>query len=336
MGTVNHLYFYVNGMLLMEYRYNAMGDTTDVLQYFYDANGKPHAMAYNGTVYLYVTNLQGDIVALLGLDGTVSGYEYDPYGNVIASYGDIAAINPLRYRGYYYDTETGLYYLQSRYYDPVVGRFINADSYASTGQGIIGYNMFAYCGNNPVNTADYQGEWFVIVIGSATGALVSGVSTAIQGGSRDEIIVSAICGAFSGFVAATGAGGLIGQVAAGAISSVVDSGYQNYNAYAAGELTLEDAASSTLVSATLGAVFGAMGYEGTDALTSSDLVSQNTLDALGTLIKPVVHPRVRSAAEATVRAGRNYIVSTTKIALIDNLLTNAISCGVSEVHSRLH
>ena len=159
-GTVNHLYFYVNGMLLMEYRYNAMGDTTDVLQYFYDANGKPHAMAYNGTVYLYVTNLQGDIVALLGLDGTVSGYEYDPYGNVIASYGDIAAINPRRYRGYYYDNETGLYYLQSRYYDPVVGRFINADSYSSTGQGILGNNMFAYCGNNPIVRKDADGEAF--------------------------------------------------------------------------------------------------------------------------------------------------------------------------------
>ena len=157
-GTVNHLYFYVNGMLLMEYRYNAMGDTTDVLQYFYDANGKPHAMAYNGTVYLYVTNLQGDIVALLGMDGTVSGYEYDPYGNVVASYGDIAAINPLRYRGYYYDNETGLYYLQSRYYDPVVGRFINADSYASTGQGILGCNMFAYCLNNPVICFDSTGS----------------------------------------------------------------------------------------------------------------------------------------------------------------------------------
>ena len=69
--------------------------------------------------------------------------------------------NPIRYRGYYYDTESGLYYLNSRYYDPVTGRFVNADGYVSTGQDITGFNMFAYCGNNPVNRADSSGEfWF--------------------------------------------------------------------------------------------------------------------------------------------------------------------------------
>ena len=64
---------------------------------------------------------------------------------------------PFRYRNYVYDTETGLYYLQSRYYDPKVGRFINADAFASTGQGVLGNNMFAYCGNNPVNYEDLTG-----------------------------------------------------------------------------------------------------------------------------------------------------------------------------------
>ena len=70
----------------------------------------------------------------------------------------MANINPLKYRGYYYDTETGFYYLQSRYYDPIVSRFINADSYTSTGQGFLGYNMFAYCGNNPVSRVDASGH----------------------------------------------------------------------------------------------------------------------------------------------------------------------------------
>ena len=65
--------------------------------------------------------------------------------------------NPLRYRGYYYDAETGFYYLQSRYYDPTNRRFINADSYSSTGQGFVGTNMFAYCGGNPVNRSDASG-----------------------------------------------------------------------------------------------------------------------------------------------------------------------------------
>ena len=68
--------------------------------------------------------------------------------------------NPFRYRGYYYDAEGGLYYLQSRYYDPVIGRFVSADEYVSTGQGIVGYNMFAYCGNNPVTRADSTGHFW--------------------------------------------------------------------------------------------------------------------------------------------------------------------------------
>ena len=71
--------------------------------------------------------------------------------------------NPLRYRGYYYDTETGFYYLQSRYYDPALGRFINADSYASTGQGFLGYNMFAYCKNSPTTTVDFSGHYCVCI-----------------------------------------------------------------------------------------------------------------------------------------------------------------------------
>lgn len=72
----------------------------------------------------------------------------------------LGAVNPLRYRGYVYDTETGLYYLNSRYYNPVWGRFVNADGYASTGQGFDGHNMFAYCGNEPVNRYDVGGMFW--------------------------------------------------------------------------------------------------------------------------------------------------------------------------------
>jgi RHS repeat-associated protein len=87
----------------------------------------------------------------------VAEYTYDSWGNILSATGTQASINPFRYRGYYYDEETGFYYLQSRYYDPEVGRFINADALVSTGQGIIGFNMFVYCLNNPVNMVDYTG-----------------------------------------------------------------------------------------------------------------------------------------------------------------------------------
>jgi len=116
-------------------------------------------MKQNGAVYYYITNLQGDVVRLVNSAGnTAAWYKYDPYGNATTASGSHATINPLRYRGYYYDTETGLYYCQSRYYDPVIGRFINADKFVSTGQGLIGYNMFAYCGNNPLCSRDASGS----------------------------------------------------------------------------------------------------------------------------------------------------------------------------------
>ena len=81
--------------------------------------------------------------------------------------------NPLRYRGYVYDNETGFYYLQSRYYDPALGRFLNADAFASTGQGILGNNMFAYCANNPVMGYDPTGlvNWGGVAAGVGIGVL---------------------------------------------------------------------------------------------------------------------------------------------------------------------
>ena len=86
-------------------------------------------------------------------------YIYSPWGEVISAEGDLAEINPLRYRGYYYDSETGFYYLQSRYYDPENHRFINADTYASTDSSdAISCNVFAYCLNDSVNRSDSDGN----------------------------------------------------------------------------------------------------------------------------------------------------------------------------------
>jgi len=103
--------------------------------------------------------------------GTYGGwratYSYDEWGNLISISGDtaLANLNPIRYRGYYYDAETGFYYLRSRYYDPEIGRFLNADALVSTGQGILGNNMFAYCGNNPVNFYDPSGKFSTNFLG---------------------------------------------------------------------------------------------------------------------------------------------------------------------------
>ena len=139
------------------------------MYFVYDASGTPIEVSYtpagSTTVgfYYFVTNLQGDVIAILNSSGAVVvEYTYDAWGKILSVTGSMATTlgrqNPLRYRGYVYDQETGLYYLQSRYYDPEIGRFINADVFTSTGQGLLGNNMFAYCLNNPVNSYDPTGN----------------------------------------------------------------------------------------------------------------------------------------------------------------------------------
>ena len=163
--TVTHEYLTLNGKVARE-TIKTNNSLTAVLDFIYDESGKPFALKYstNGTsfqTYYYVLNLQGDVVKLIhyipGFEyESVATYEYDAWGNVSSS-GRLAEINPLRYRGYYYDNETGFYYLQSRYYDPVNRRFINADGLISSNWSFSGLNMFAYCENDPVGRSDPSG-----------------------------------------------------------------------------------------------------------------------------------------------------------------------------------
>ena len=142
-----------------------------LIVYLYDASGSPIGMMYRTTSYAlsqwdifwFEKNLQGDIVAVYNSAGTkVATYTYsDAWGNHSVSYLNGGAstgvqYNSFRYRGYYYDTDLEMYYLQSRYYDANICRFINADS--ALYHSMLGYNMFAYCENNPVNLCDFTGE----------------------------------------------------------------------------------------------------------------------------------------------------------------------------------
>ena len=161
--TVTHEYLTLNGKVARE-TIKTNNSLTAVLDFIYDESGKPFALKYstNGTnfqTYYYVLNLQGDVVKLIQANGhVVAHYTYDAWGYILSSGGNLAEVNPLRYRGYYYDNEMGFYYLQSRYYDPENHRFINADSFASTGQGFVGTNMFAYCNNKPIINSDPSGH----------------------------------------------------------------------------------------------------------------------------------------------------------------------------------
>ena len=160
--TVTHEYLTLNGKVARE-TIRTNNTLTAVLDFIYDESGKPFALKYSTDgatfdTYYYVLNLQGDVVKLIQENGhVVAQYTYDAWGYILSSGGNLAEINPLRYRGYYYDNETGFYYLQSRYYDPANRRFINADGLISSNWSFSGLNMFAYCENDPVGRSDPSG-----------------------------------------------------------------------------------------------------------------------------------------------------------------------------------
>ena len=166
-GDTTYSYTTLSGKVMRQ----AWGDN-NALEFVYDDSSQPFAVIYKhgsaAELYYYLVNAQGDVAAILDSSGTmVAFYDYDAWGNctvynssakVLTDPTSIANINPLRYRGYYYDAETGFYYLQSRYYDPAICRFINADTFATTdANGFLSANMFAYCENNPIMRVDVDG-----------------------------------------------------------------------------------------------------------------------------------------------------------------------------------
>ena len=174
-GTSRVDYYRAGGLLLGEVHTD--GDESYTINYMYDESGRMLGFRLDGAEYYYVRDYAGDVTGLINSRGELIGsYLYDPWGVLLetylntfeeetadwtdadrAEYMRVLNLNPIRYKSYYYDTETGFYYLQSRYYDPITTRFINADGLVSTGQDISGYNMFVYCGNNPINRSDASG-----------------------------------------------------------------------------------------------------------------------------------------------------------------------------------
>ena len=147
-----------------------MTQGSNELHFFYDAQNKPAVVVYNGTPYSYAKNLQGDIVAILDSNGTaVVQYKYDAWGKQIGKTGSMAStlgtVQPFRYRGYVYDEETELYYLQSRFYAVSTSRFLTSDSTSIltiSPNALTDKNLFAYCDNNPVMRTDFDGAFWDI------------------------------------------------------------------------------------------------------------------------------------------------------------------------------
>ena len=209
----------------------------DAFYFHYSSGGELIGYTYKTadaeTECILVKNQQGDVERVISADGTVlASYTYDAWGNVLTAEGTLAAANPIRYRGYYFDAETGLYYLQSRYYDPAVGRFINADNYATTYKTSTGANMFAYCLNNPANCKDDGGELANWLIGGVVGA-VAGIVGQVLSDAATSLLTGKVTVSnwqtYAGAAVGGAAGGIVlattGNVnAANAVTGAVTTG----------------------------------------------------------------------------------------------------------------
>ncbi len=194
-GDASYKYFYsTNGNLLQITTQLESGEDSDLV-FVYDSTGVV-GFTYNGNFYHYVRNTFGDVTDIYQSNNWVAHYTYDAFGNHTVydprndSYPThssfIGNLNPIRYRSYFYDTDLGLYYLQSRYYDPQTGRFINADTldYLEP-ESVNGLNLYCYCYNNPVSYTDPSGHaaisiGLLMAIGAIVGAVI-GASASVAG-----------------------------------------------------------------------------------------------------------------------------------------------------------
>ena len=231
-GTSRVDYYRAGGLLLGEVHTN--GSESYTINYMYDESGRMLGFRLDGAEYYYVRDCAGDVTGLINARGELIGsYLYDPWGVLLetylntfeeetsewtdadrAEYMRVLNLNPIRYKSYYYDSETGFYYLQSRYYDPITTRFISPDTVdvlTVSAASITDRNLYAYCDNNPIVRYDDGGEFWHIIVGAAVGAVIGGVSRGLanlaDGKSfTDGIAISMVAGAASGALAATGVG----------------------------------------------------------------------------------------------------------------------------------
>ncbi|WP_306569890.1 RHS repeat domain-containing protein [Faecalispora jeddahensis] len=261
----------------------------DTLWFMYDSDGTRVGFTYHDDAYYYMKNAQGDVTGIVDSDlNVVVEYSYDAWGKLIETTGSeanlIGELNPFLYRGYYYDAEIGMYYLNSRYYDPQTGRFLNADGNISSGQDLNGTNIFQYSGNNPIMRADNQGDFWHIAIGAVIGGVIAGVAKMISNkaegkGLTEGVATAAFFGAIGGALAVTGVG-LLGQAVGGAVIGMANNatdqlisnkGIENFSI------------SDMVIEGTVGAVAGKLGGAGTGSYAlkhSAKLMNKNAIAAI--------------------------------------------------------
>ena len=319
---------YDNGLLIY-------ADTPSGGMTFIYENDSVVGYKYGPEYYYYIKNLQGDIVGVIDKNcNLLYQYEYDAWGNhtVLDAQGNtispdaphVANSNPLRYRGYFFDTETGFYLTGSRYYDPVTCRFINADTAAvltASPDSLYDKNLFAYCDNNPIMRADNTGEFWNIAIGAIIGAVVNTAAkivTNVTTGQKwsDGIGVAFVSGAASGALASSGVG-LIGSIAGNAAISatanvanqvITNKGFDNFDT------------ESLVVDTITGGISGAIGGKGFGSnhlkRTSSQLTKRIN-SAISSKSK-----NANAALLATKKAVKNYVKNSS------TLISRGVSSGI--------
>ena len=213
----NYVYYY-NGDILAGYKLvitkSDGSSTTHNVAFMYDENGEAFGIDINGKEYFYVKNAQNDVIAIVNSNNeTVATYRYNSWGKLISCEDtsenqEVSFLNPYTYRSYFYDSDTEMYFLKSRYYNPELHRFISADSVLDN-RSTNTLNQFAYCANNPIINVDNNGEFFVgALVGGIIGGACGALNAAISGKSiKAGLITGAVVGAAIGFacdVAATG------------------------------------------------------------------------------------------------------------------------------------
>ena len=306
------------------------------LTFIYDDNGQALGFYYDtnlndsnpGTKYYYVCNAQGDVLQLRDhTNAPVANYYYDSWGkllgitdangNAITAFNSVAVLNPIRYRGYFYDTETGFYYLNSRYYDPEIGRFINADAMIKApGLNALSTNMFTYCANNPILYSDSTGQWFLFddLIAGAVG-LVVGVTSQFVG----DVVHSVSQGKweFSSWetYVGSGVGGAVGGITA------------IYAGPVAGAAV--GAGTSTLVGQTLENLTGRNKRSTSEILTNTAIDA--TIGGLTSKFLPVNVPGItkgRNSMSAVYQSGLTKIKNETAKKMSPKVIGKGVISGV--------
>ena len=322
-GSTVYDYYYIDGVLVRQ----TWG--TNYMDFLYDESGSPYSFIYNGTQYYYVKNLQGDVVKILNASGSVvANYYYDAWGKVTTS-SSIGQTNPIRYRGYYYDTDTGFYYLQSRYYDPTIKRFISADdtNYLGISGTILGCNMYSYCENNPIKYHDSEGTFINTITGALIGGIVGGVSAWINGdnvlsGIGIGVGTGVLAGAAADIAIATGGvGAIVIAAIGGALSSATN--------YAATELVNGRPvdAGKLAVEATVGAAFNVLtfGVGGGSLQKTSGGVMKNLKKGFE---KVIMHHTTRKVAGQVIpKSFKGVAKNVTKNSLNEILTAATIWAG---------